>query len=81
MNRLSALARFIWDFVIGDDWRIAAGVVVAIGATALVAGGTVAAWWVLPLAVAGLLSFSVWTAVRASGPGPGVSRGRSAGQP
>jgi hypothetical protein len=27
--------RFWWDFVIGDDWRIAAGVVVVLGAGAL----------------------------------------------
>lgn len=64
MNRLSALLRFLWDFVIGDDWRIAAGVVVALGLTALVAGGEVASWWILPLAVAGLLAFSVFAAAR-----------------
>ncbi len=60
MSRIEAFFRFLWDFVIGDDWRIAAGVVVALGATALVAGGGIAAWWILPLAVAGLLAFSVW---------------------
>jgi hypothetical protein len=46
VNRLESLLRFIWDFVIGDDWRIAAGVVLALGATALIAGthfaGTIA---------------------------------------
>ncbi|HET8976902.1 MAG TPA: hypothetical protein VFN87_02020 [Solirubrobacteraceae bacterium] len=64
MRQLEALLRFIWDFVVGDDWRIAVGVVIALGVTAVVAGGTVAAWWILPVAVAGLLGFSVW---RASG--------------
>jgi hypothetical protein len=62
MRRLDSFLRFVWDFVIGDDWRIAAGVVVAIGLTALIAGADVPAWWVLPAAVAGLLAFSVWTA-------------------
>ena len=60
MRRLEGLARFAWDFVIGDDWRIAAGVVVALGITALVAGTSLAAWWILPVAVAGLLAGSVW---------------------
>jgi hypothetical protein len=60
MRRLDGLARFAWDFVIGDDWRIAAGVVVALGITALVAGTSLAAWWILPLAVAVLLAGSVW---------------------
>ncbi len=62
MNRLEALLRFLWDFVIGDDWRIAAGVVVALGVTALIGGTSLAAWWILPVAVAGLLAFSVWSA-------------------
>ncbi len=62
MSQIQAFLRFLWDFVIGDDWRIAAGVVVAIGVTALVAGTAVAAWWVLPVAVAGLLGVSVWRA-------------------
>jgi hypothetical protein len=64
MRRLQALARFIWDFVVGDDWRIAAGVVVALALTALVAGTTVAAWWILPVAVAVLLAASVWRGAR-----------------
>ena len=62
MSRVEAFLRFLWDFVVGDDWRIAAGVVVAIGVTALVAGTSVAAWWILPVAVAGLLAVSVWRA-------------------
>ena len=62
MRHLRALAYFLWDFVVGDDWRIAVGVVVALGVTALVAGGSVAAWWILPVAVAGLLAFSLWRA-------------------
>jgi hypothetical protein len=63
MTRLKALLRFIWDFLVGDDWRIAVGVVVALAATSLVAD-TTAAWWILPVAVAGLLALSVWTAAR-----------------
>jgi hypothetical protein len=33
MSRLESLLRFIWDFVMGDDWRIAAGVTLALAAT------------------------------------------------
>ena len=67
MSRLHGLARFIWDFVIGDDWRIAAGVTLALAITAAVAGTSWSAWWILPLAVAVLLAGSVWRGVR---PGP-----------
>jgi hypothetical protein len=60
VSRLESFARFIWDFVIGDDWRIAAGVAVALGITALVADTDVAAWWIMPVAVVLLLGVSVW---------------------
>ena len=67
MSRVRAFFRFLWDFVIGDDWRIAAGVALALGLTAAVAGAGWSAWWILPVAVAVLLAGSVWRAVR---PGP-----------
>jgi hypothetical protein len=37
---LSSFARFWWDFVVGDDWRIAAGVVVVLSGGALLVVGT-----------------------------------------
>jgi hypothetical protein len=67
MNRLESLLRFISDFLIGDDWRIAAGAALALVATALIAGTSIAAWWILPLAVVALLGFSVWRAARPNG--------------
>ena len=65
MRRVEALLQFLWDFVVGDDWRIAVGVVLALALTALVAGGSVAAWWILPVVVAALLTWSVRRAARA----------------
>lgn len=67
MSRVEAFLRFLWDFVIGDDWRIAAGVVVALGVTALIAGTSIAAWWILPVAVVLLLAGSVLHAARSGG--------------
>ncbi len=64
MNRVVALARFIWDFVIGDDPQIALCVLVALLVTLALSNQGVSAWWLLPLVVAGVLLVSV---VRASG--------------
>ncbi len=64
MSRIEAFLQFLWDFVVGDDWRIAVGVVAALWLTALVAGTSVAAWWILPTAVAALLTYSVWRAAK-----------------
>jgi hypothetical protein len=55
VTRLRPPALAVWEFVVGDDWRVALGVVVAIAVTALVADTAVAAWWVLPVAVVALL--------------------------
>ena len=59
MTRLAAFGRFWWSFVVGDDWRAALGVAVGIGTAAVVAAAGVAAWWVLPVAVAGVLGLSL----------------------
>lgn len=63
-SRLRAFGMFWYDFVIGDDWRVAIGVVVAFAVTYAVSRTSVPAWWLVPLAVAVLLPFSLWRAVR-----------------
>ena len=59
MKWLRSFGRFWWNFVVGDDWRVAAGVAVALGLTALLAHVGVNAWWLLPAAVAFILGASV----------------------
>jgi hypothetical protein len=59
---MSALKRFllgVWEFVVGDDWLTALGVVLALAVTALLAGAGVTAWWVLPVSVLALLAISL----------------------
>jgi hypothetical protein len=70
MNRIAAFGRFWYDFIIGDDWRLALGVVIAITVVSVAAHHGADWWWLLPLAVAALLSLSVAHATRA-----GSSRG------
>jgi hypothetical protein len=57
-------ASFWWDFLVGDDWLVAAGIAVAFGLTALFAATSVPAWWLLPLAVAVVLWLSLRRAAR-----------------
>jgi hypothetical protein len=67
MTKLAAGLRsfgvFWWDFIIGEDWRIAAGVIAALGATAALSS-TIAVWWLLPIAVVLLLVLSLWRGTR-----------------
>jgi hypothetical protein len=66
MSWVKVFARFWWEFIVGDDWRIAAGLAVALGLCALLVHEDVAAWWLLPLAVLGLLAESLRRATRNS---------------
>jgi hypothetical protein len=64
MSRLKRFAAFWYDFVVGDDWRVAVGVVVALAATAALHHASVPAWWVVPVAVALLLPYTLWRVAR-----------------
>jgi tryptophan-rich sensory protein len=64
LARLQAFGAFWYDFVIGDDWRVAAGVVVALAVTFGVSQTSVPAWWIPPAAVVVLLPYSLWRVIR-----------------
>jgi hypothetical protein len=61
---LRAFGAFWLDFVVGDDWRVAAGVVAALAVTGGLAGLGLPAWWLLPVAVLLLLLLSLRRGVR-----------------
>jgi hypothetical protein len=60
MQWIKGFGRFWYDFIIGDDWTVAAGVVIALALTALLAHNSVAAWWLMPVAVVAMLGLSLW---------------------
>jgi hypothetical protein len=60
IRRIRAFGAFWYDFVIGDDWRVALGVAVAFAITFAVSRATdVAVWWIIVAAVAILLPVSI----------------------
>jgi len=64
MSWLARAATAVYEFVVGDDWVAAVGVLVALGLTALIAHLGAAAWWVMPAAVIALLTLSLRRAAR-----------------
>jgi hypothetical protein len=56
----------VWEFVVGDDWRVALGIVAMLGVTAVVAALGLPAWWLSPVATVAILYLSV----RRAGTGP-----------
>ena len=59
LRSLRAIAVFWVDFVIGDDWTVAATIGVALAATAGLVALGVPAWWLLPAAVLGVTTTSL----------------------
>ena len=59
MSALAKAGRAVWEFVVGDDWRVALGVAVALGLVAALVALGLNAWWLMPPAVLGLLGWSV----------------------
>lgn len=63
---LRRFGMFWYDFVVGDDWRVAVAVVAALVVTAVLAAAGVPAWWVLPAAAVTILAVSLARAARAA---------------
>lgn len=62
---LRAFGLFWYDFIVGDDWLLAVGVIVALGVTAVIAHLAKApSWWLLPVVVVGVIAVSVLRASR-----------------
>ena len=64
MQYLTSFLLFWYDFVVGDDWTIAVGVVGALIITALLVQQGIQAWWIMPLAVIVMLALSFWRVTR-----------------
>ena len=60
-RHVSASGHSGWDFIVGDDWRIAARVVIALAGTAAIAKASVAVW-LLPVAITSVVGVSLWRA-------------------
>jgi hypothetical protein len=64
MKQLKAFGAFACDFVIGDDWHVAALIVAGLVITELLThAAKVNAWWLLPVIAAAAL---VWSLHRAT---------------
>ncbi|MBS1894339.1 MAG: hypothetical protein JST59_23815 [Actinobacteria bacterium] len=49
----------VWDFVVGDDWRLALAAVMAIGLTAVVCALGLSAWWLAPIVALAALRWTL----------------------
>jgi hypothetical protein len=61
---MRAFGVFLWDFIVGDDVRIAFGVVVGLLAVELLHHEKVSGWWALPIVWLIALSWSLARATK-----------------
>jgi len=64
INGIKAFGEFWYDFIIGDDWTIAVGIVLAFFGTEWLKGSTGQSWYLLPIATALLVSNSLVRATK-----------------
>jgi len=65
MDTLRGFFAFWYDFIVGDDWRVALTVVLALGVTATVSHLNGAGpWWIVVVAVIAVLPLSIYRATR-----------------
>jgi hypothetical protein len=62
---IRSFGRFWYDFIVGDDWRVAVGVVIALAITAGVSYTTaLPTWWIVLAALMILLPMSIHRVAR-----------------
>jgi uncharacterized membrane protein len=60
MRQLKSFGAFWYDFIVGDDWPVAALIVAGLALTALlVHAAHVNAWWLLPVVAFAALAWSL----------------------
>jgi hypothetical protein len=60
MKQLKAFGAFWYDFIIGDDWHVAALIVIGLVVTEILTHvAKVNAWWLLPIVAAVALAWSL----------------------
>jgi hypothetical protein len=64
IRALKSFGAFWYDFIIGDDWQVAALVVIALAVTALLTHAAgVNAWWLVPIVAFAALAWSLHRAI------------------
>jgi len=65
MKIVKGFCSFWYHFIVGDDWRIAVGVIIGLAVTTLLTHGpNLQTWWLIPILVIIMLSLSLWSATR-----------------
>jgi len=56
---VAGFGRFWYDFIIGDDWTVAAAVLIGLIGTGILNANHVVSWWLMPIVVVVITGVSV----------------------
>jgi hypothetical protein len=59
LSWIVAIGRFLYEFIVGDDWTMAAAVATGLILAAVLNANHIAAWWLIPLIVVLMLGISL----------------------
>lgn len=62
---LIGVARFVYGFVVGDDWVVALVIALGLLTSALLAASRINAWWLVPVLAVAMTGVSLWRRSRA----------------
>jgi hypothetical protein len=54
-----AVPRFLYAFIVGDDWTVAVAVVAGLVVTAILNANHIVAWWLMPIVAIVATGFSI----------------------
>jgi hypothetical protein len=54
-----AVVKFLYDFIVGDDWTVAVAVLIGLILSAILNVNRIAAWWLIPVIVVLMLGISL----------------------
>jgi len=64
ISAVVGVARFLYGFVVGDDWTVALAIVLALAATGLLVTDHVSAWWLVPFVAIFMTGLSLTRSTR-----------------
>jgi hypothetical protein len=54
-----AVVKFLYDFIVGDDWTVAVAVLIGLIVSAILNVNHLPAWWLIPVIVVVMLGISL----------------------
>jgi len=65
VSAVVGVARFLYRFVVGDDWTVAAVMLLALAATGILVARGISAWWLVPVLAIVMTGVSLRRSARA----------------